>query len=73
MKSLTRRIGFWVGVLFCGVGLGVLTTPVSERNMTPRQWAIAAGIDLPTWFAVGGILLVGGTCLLILVRWPVRK
>lgn len=72
MNGLTRRIGFLVGVLFFGVGLGVLMSPISSRNVTPRQWALAAGIDLPTWFAIGGILFVGGIGLLILARRPPR-
>jgi hypothetical protein len=72
-KSLTLRIGAWAGVLFFSVGLGMLLTAVGTRHMSPRQWALAAGIDLPTWCALGGILLAGGICLVILVRRPPRK
>lgn len=73
MKTPTRTIGAWAGVLFFSTGSGMLITAFGARHKSAQMWASSAGVDLATWCGLGGILLTGGICLIIVVRWPQRK
>ncbi len=72
MNELTKKIGAWAAVVFVGLGFGMLLAPF-RRHQTLHEWAMKAGVDLATWCQLGVVLLVGGICLLVIVRLPDRK
>ncbi|PXA82887.1 hypothetical protein DMC25_19090 [Caulobacter sp. D4A] len=73
MEDLTPKIGFWIGSIFFGTGLGMLIFAAGDRGQTSRQWAMEAGVDLGVWLTLGGIFLIGGMVLIAICRWPERK
>ena len=73
MKNLTRKIGDWAASIFVLTGVGMFIWPFGNRHQTAQEWSLETGIDLSIWLRLAAVFLVGGLCLLAIIKLPDRK
>lgn len=73
MKSLTRKIGDWAAFILMATGVGMFIWPFGNRHQAAHAWAQEAGVDLSTWLRLAAVFLIGGLCLLAIIKLSDRK